>query len=82
MDPKVEKDLEVAKQILKDEFQTLVEDGQLIGMRNMRIAFMQWAQKMNKEHGTMQFSPEQVDHFMSTYVEELEKTLQKQRSNE
>lgn len=79
MTEEIKKDLDAAKKLLQSEFQTLVEDGQLIGMRNMRIAFAQWAQKMN-DKGEMKFSPEQVDLFMSTYIEELEKQRSKNES--
>lgn len=80
MDKKIEKELKEARNMLQDEFHTLIEDGQLMGMRNMRMGFKAWVEKFKEKYPDQNITPEQVGIFMDSYIEEFEKTINERRN--
>lgn len=79
----LEKDFKEAKIFLKERFNEIIEDGQLIGMRNVKMSFLAWADKMKNVNGLedYKFSQDEIESFLTQFIEEMEKKILESRKN-
>ena len=84
MESNQKEDFNEAKNFLREKFNEIVEDGQIIGMRNLKMSFIAWAEKMRNDSGNQNytFSEDEISNFMTTFIEQMELKISDSRKDE